>query len=491
MEIYGNKISKKDERKAVKGQKKFIRKFGDDRNKTYHLSLSDNEIIGNSLGVKTIVIDENQTESLENQIKKLPGKPVIIGNIRMGFGHYRISMAMASAAKALGYTPLWLDLNSFPETTCTKIISYQNNLYSTGSRLSQKFSLFNKLFWETLNYEGFKKLSYNAGDQKNAELMTTLFKEIPHDIPVIGTHVWPSQAAVHANMKKVINAIPDNWPMALHLAEGSIHTVQTYNSYFGYKSLHGFDGNRILNSIPDDQIIYTGHYVDNEIVKNIEADCNKRIQRSGNGKPVRFLLTIGGAGAQGEFFAKIINTLITFVKENKACLYLNCGDYENVWENLKNKIPELKDENLCNLHFNNWSEENTFAQKVISGDDDAYGKGIHIFCNRNIFAAVYITNLLMRGCDVLVTKPSELSFYPVPKLFIKRVGGHEMWGAIHSAEIGDGTQECETPEFACQTIKQMLKDKSIITNMCRCIIENKKTGIYDGAYKVVQLSEEK
>ena len=27
-------------------------------------------------------------------------------------------------------------------------------------------------------------------------------------------------------MKHVVNAIPDNWPMALHLSEGSIHTVQ-------------------------------------------------------------------------------------------------------------------------------------------------------------------------------------------------------------------------------------------------------------------------
>ena len=47
-------------------------------------------------------------------------KGIIVGNIRMGFGHYRISMAMASAAKAMGYTPYWMDLNSYGETTCTK-----------------------------------------------------------------------------------------------------------------------------------------------------------------------------------------------------------------------------------------------------------------------------------------------------------------------------------------------------------------------------------
>ena len=79
-----------------------------------------------------------------------------------------------------------------------------------------------------MNYEGFRKLSYNASDQKNAELMAPVYKNVPKNIPVIATHVWPAQAAVHAGMKNVVNAIPDNWPMALHLSEGSIHTVQTH-----------------------------------------------------------------------------------------------------------------------------------------------------------------------------------------------------------------------------------------------------------------------
>lgn len=59
----------------------------------------------------------------------------------------------------------------------------------------------------------------------------------------------------------------------------------------------------------------------------------------------------------------------------------------------------------------------------------------------------------MRSCDVLVTKPSELAFYPVPKLFIKRVGGHEQWGAVHSAEIGDGTLECRDTGHTLQMLE--------------------------------------
>ncbi len=133
MEIFGNIIEDRVYNKAVKTQKKFIKKFGDDRDVKYHLSLIDNEVLTPPFGCKTIVTNKDSNE--DSFEKSLPENPLIIGNIRMGFGHYRISMAMASAAKALGYTPLWFDLNSFPETTCTKIIYYQNNLYYTGSRL--------------------------------------------------------------------------------------------------------------------------------------------------------------------------------------------------------------------------------------------------------------------------------------------------------------------------------------------------------------------
>jgi hypothetical protein len=93
----------------------------------------------------------------------------------------------------------------------------------------------------------------------------------------------------------------------------------------------------------------------------------------------------------------------------------------------------------------------------------------------------------MRSCDVLVTKPSELAFYPVPKLFIKRVGKHEMWGAIHSAEIGDGTLECRDIPHTIQMIDQFL-ETDLLNEMCDCIKANKIAGIYDGAKKVVELA---
>ena len=475
-------------KKALRSKKKYIKKYGDDSERDYKIKIEKNKYIGNSLGVNNVLVGELEQNAHYNAEDNLPAlewdteNGIIVGNIRMGFGHYRISMAIASAAKAMGYTPYWMDLNSYKETTCTKVIGAQNDLYSLGSRLSRN-ALFNKLVWEPMNYEGFRALSYNAADQKNAELMAPVYRNVPKDIPVVGTHVWPAQAAVHAGMKYVVNAIPDNWPMALHYAEGAVHTIQCRNAYQGYSICNGMMKKKVCVPMPENSLVYTGHYIDHELVSNIEADCEARIERMRSGRPMRFLLTIGGAGAQKEIFAAIIKYLLPHIKEGRAALYVNVGDYRNVWDALITEIPEMKA--VATEHMGDWNDTEIFAQKAL--EPNAEITGIHGFWHENIFEAVYCTNLLMRSADVLVTKPSELAFYPIPKLFIRRVGKHEMWGAIHSAEMGDGTLECRDVQHTIQMVDQFL-GTGLLENMCRAIVINKSIGLYDGAYKVVELA---
>lgn len=379
--IFGNVMNSKTVRKAEKSKAKYQKKFGDDSQTDYPLTLEENAYIGESLGVQNIVISEKEGIPFDEE------KGIIVGNIRMGFGHYRISMAIASAANSMGYKPYWMDLASYSQTTGAKVINAQNKLYSLGSRISGKSKLFNHFVWEPMNYEGFRKLSYNACDQKNAELMTPIFKHVPKEIPVVATHVWPSQAAVHAGMKYVVNAIPDNWPMGLHLSEGSIHTVQTHSSKLGYQILNGMDGKKTLMTMPEEDIVYTGHYIDHELVANIENDCNARIARMEKGEPMRFLLTIGGAGAQKEIFVAIIRHLLPAIRTKRAALFINVGDYKNVWEQILRKVPEMK--GLAVEHFDNWKETESFANDALAKEVT----GIHGFWHRNIFEAVYATNL--------------------------------------------------------------------------------------------------
>ena len=470
-EIFGNLMSAKDVRKAQKTRGKFLKKYGDDSGKDYRFALAENDVLS-QLGTKELVFGDGAAFS---------DKTVLVGNIRMGFGHYRISMAMASCARALGYEPVWLDLNSFKESTCTKIISGQNELYSLGSRLSQKSRLFNKLYWEPLNSEGFRKLSYNCADQASAELMANLLKNLPKDLPCVATHVWPAQAAIHAGFTRVVNAIPDNWPMALHLAQGATHTIQTHSAWLGYKALRGMDKKRSLQPMPEGEIVYTGHYIDHELVANLAADTALRKDRVKNGKAKRYLLTVGGAGAQQALFASIIKTLLPDIAAGRATLLINVGDHKNVWESLKAAVPELAQ---AKTFFNDYKNARAWAEAAVTGE----AEGIVGFRHADIFAAVYITNLLMRASDVLVTKPSELAFYPIPKLFIQHVGGHELWGAIHSAELGDGTYEVAPGRETADMIRLLQDEPEILLRMNDCILKNNEAGVYNGAYEVIKLA---
>nr|MCR5120986.1 hypothetical protein [Ruminococcus sp.] len=104
--IYGNEIKESDYKKAERNAAHLAEKHGDDRAVTYHLRAKDNDTVGRFLGIKQLVIADDPLV-----IDKKSS--LVIGNIRMGFGHYRISMAIASAAHSMGITPYWFGLNSY------------------------------------------------------------------------------------------------------------------------------------------------------------------------------------------------------------------------------------------------------------------------------------------------------------------------------------------------------------------------------------------
>ena len=471
--IFGNPMDAKTIKKAEKAKQGFIKRFGDDSETVYHLAPIPVQCLS-AMGVNNLVLADKPLE--------LPKNAVIVGNIRMGFGHYRISMAMASCAKALGYEPYWFDLASF-DATGSKVIRYQNELYSTASKLSQKSKLFNKFVWEPLNSEGFKQITYNASDQKVSELMANLLADFPKDVPYVATHVWPAQAAIHAGLTHVVNAIPDNWPMGLHLAEGSLHTVQTPFAYFGYKTLHNF-AKKPLKGIPEDQLAMVGHYVDHELVANLEEDCEMRLERLKRGEPLRILLTVGGAGAGAKQFLALIKHLMPLVEQRKIAIFLNYGDHLDMHEYLCKHIKGFAEHELVKCYFNRYEKIVRLMTKLHK--DIAYG--IKLIQNDDIFEAVYATNVIMREADLMITKPSELVFYPIPKIFQRHIGGHEVYGAIHGREIGDATLECPDTKSMVDMIDTLLADPEALRFMIHQILDGKKKGIYNGAYEAVKLA---
>ena len=55
-------------------------------------------------------------------------------------------------------------------------------------------------------------------------------------------------------------------------------------------------------------------------------------------------------------------------------------------------------------------------------------------------------------------------------------------------EVGDGTLECRDIPHTIQMLELFLQDDTFLSDMCQNIVTNKKAGLYDGAYKVVELA---
>jgi hypothetical protein len=120
--LYGNPITRQQSAAADRWQDMLAKKFDYDPNEAYTLSLHDNPYLGEEFGVKDILRNgDGEPLTAENA--------VVISTIRMGFGHYRIAMAGMSCARAMGFTPYWLDLLAIPGIT-TDVINWCNTNYS-------------------------------------------------------------------------------------------------------------------------------------------------------------------------------------------------------------------------------------------------------------------------------------------------------------------------------------------------------------------------
>ena len=491
-ELYGNHITPAQTRAVDKWKSMLAKKFNYDPNEKVHLRTHDH-LYGNEIfGLKEIVRGGDGAElKIENG--------VIINTIRMGFGHYRIAMAGASAARAMGFTPYWLDLLAIPGIT-TDVINWCNSWYSRFSRTSQRSEFFNKHVWESVTTGErtlpglntilnnwivswpWRFLKTNIKDYVMSSLFKNMHAALPQDIPMLTSHMWNCMGAVSAGMTNVVDMMFDNWPMAFQLTEGAKHAVQSPSGYYGFRVMRGFDDkNRTMKPMPSDAIFYTGHHVDHELVVNIEDDCAARLRRMKNNEPRRLLITMGGAGAQRKLFKAIIEHCIPLIKNDKVTLFVNLGDHKDNWDWLEGELTEHL--HLIKTYFT-WEETRDFTNSI----RDNTTQGIHVFLHDNTFHAVYSTNYLMRVVDIMITKPSELAFYPIPKIFNQRVGGHEMWGAIRGAEIGDGTVEARTIPETLQAIDLLIDEEDLLEMYCDMIVKNKSIGIYDGAYKSVELA---
>jgi len=487
--LYGNSLPGKIVRSADRRFLHYARKFGFDERQSPVLVTRPDGYGYDDFGLMTV--REKKHDGSIDQAAGAVGptfdakKGVMLGTIRMGFGHCRMALALASAAHSMGYVPYWLDLMSFPDSAASRTIKHLEDLYNLGSRISQRSKWFDRHIWDYVTSVAAQKLTFSAEEDSLSRIFVPLYRDIPKNMPFFSTHPWTGHAAVNAGMTDVVTIIPDNYPIAFHVVEGSLHVVQSPSAYMGYRTFHSMGTGMSLDHVmPADDIRMVGHYVDHEIVAGIEADNDARLRRIRNGETRRFLLTMGGAGAQVLRFADIARTCKDAIESGKVSLLINMGDHKGRWADLEGMF---RDAGIAWTMHSDWKETRAFIEEAA----EKPVTGVHVFLHEEFYCAVYATNLLMRVSDIMITKPSELSFYPVPKLFIQRVGRHEAWGAIRGAEIGDGTIETSSMTGLHRTLKLLVEDKDLPSLYCNQIVANNRNGMYNGAYNAIKLAMER
>lgn len=490
--VFGNPLPPRQIRRIARFQQRVVRKLNYQPGQTYHLGAVKNDELGSVFNMETIVRDEAAPPIL-------PENAVICATARSGFGPHRAALAIVSCASALGLKAYWLDLVSIPGTP-SELMTWWDREYSLLSRFSQRNRLFNRYAWEHITSGeptpwpiayvldslprtwSWKYLKLNVKDSSVTALLADLYRALPSNLPVLTTHPWNAQAAVAAGHSPVYNLVLDNWPVAFWLAEGAQHLVQTPSAYYGYRTMMGFTpDNRSLDPIPADEIHHVGHFIDHELVSNIEEDCTARVDRAYAGEARRFLLSMGGAGAQQMLFKAIVEHLAPAVRANRAALFVNLGDHRGQLDWLLSNLSAYRD--LITIH-ETWEQTTAFVETIRTGS----AEGIHFFVHDSIFHAVYATNHLMRVSDVLITKPSELAFYPIPKLLNQRVGGHEAGGAIRSSELGEGTPEMRTIADTLQALDLLINDPALLEMYCDSIRRNFIVGQYNGGYQALRMA---
>jgi len=421
-----------------------------------------------------VVVKEGTKNSVPH---KKASDCIVVGTIRMGFGHHRIAYAACSwSLKAAGkndtYFHDFLNIDS-PEAN---LIKDMDKWYSKGSRLASELGGIVEQLWGSLTLSGDAD-SLRATYQI-AEAVKPLLAQLPKDTPIVATHCMVGLAAVAAGFTNVINLVIDNHAQWFVVVPGALNLVQGPTNY----------AQLLRMGVPPEEIRLAGHWIPSDMVDNLDSDCKARIARatSKDKKPLRILMPVGGAGAQRLFVTNLVKALIPRVRKGDVQLFLNAGDHEH----MRIAFTEALDSNSQSFTtVNSIQGVHDFCDSLRKGNEPA--SAVTLFAFKEYFPAVATTDLVSRVTDILACKPSELAFYPVPKLMIRRVGDHEAFSALRASELGDGTLEARELDD-CLRFIELFRDISgspLLVSMNEKIMENGKIGVYDGCKNAIEIAQ--
>jgi len=206
---------------------------------------------------------------------------------------------------------------------------------------------------------------------------------------------------------------------------------------------------RIVNLDPK-RVFIKAHLA--QIMSVLGADF--RIDAKSNPQTITFV--VGGAGAQKEIGSELMISLKKKIREEKIRLVLAAGTHFDVKQ-----------------YFEDEAEK--------AGLKKYYGKSLIILAEmkkRNYFEKF---SKILNETDILITKPSEMSFYSglgIPIVMLPPIGAQEGWNRKWLSEIGAGIDQ-ENPKYASDWIEEWLSDGRLADRALNGFVHAPRMGTYE------------
>lgn len=168
--------------------------------------------------------------------------------------------------------------------------------------------------------------------------------------------------------------------------------------------------------------------------------------------PLTIMFSIGGAGAQKEIALQIINNLREKIKAKELRIIISVGVREEL--------------------------ENYFAKNVQELELDGW---VHVLSGKTMKEYLEKFNQALRTVDILMTKPSELSFYAglgIPIIIEPSIGSQEDFNRRWLLHVGAGILQ-ENPKHIDQWLFDMIDAGDLAEVAMQGFVEIEKMGTYN------------
>ncbi len=174
--------------------------------------------------------------------------------------------------------------------------------------------------------------------------------------------------------------------------------------------------------------------------------------------PLTLLFSIGGAGAQKEIALQIVNSLRSKIKNKELKFIISVGTRQELIVYFNNHIKDLLADGWVTI----------LSGKTMNEYFDAFNKAL-------------------RTTDLLLTKPSELSFYAalgIPIIIQTSIGSQEDFNRRWLTHIGAGILQ-ENPDYMAEWLFDMLETGDFAEAGMQGFVEIEKLGTYN-IEKIIQ-----